>query len=76
MQELPVEDPGHMASADRQLHDWEDYITGKRLTDDTSSDDVRSLFLLHPSIPPSLLYLSRFSLSLLEPRTPLYASLE
>ncbi|SPO04084.1 uncharacterized protein DNG_06767 [Cephalotrichum gorgonifer] len=42
MEELPVEDPGHMASAERQLRDWEGFITGKKLTDDTSSDTMIS----------------------------------
>lgn len=42
MEELPVEDPAHMASADRQLHDWENYIMGKRLTDETSGGNVRT----------------------------------
>lgn len=40
MEELPVEDPAHMATAERQLHDWENFIRGKKLTDDTSGEDV------------------------------------
>lgn len=54
MEELPVEDPAHMATAERQLHDWESYIVGKKLTDDSSAGHVCSL-------PPSL---SRASLPL------------
>lgn len=48
MEELPVEDPGHMASANRQLHDWERFIMGKRLTDETSGGNVRLPF---PPLP-------------------------
>ena len=40
MEELPVEHPAHMATAERQLHDWEEYITGKKLTNETSGEDV------------------------------------
>ena len=40
MEELPVDDPGHMASAERQLRDWEQFILGKILTNDISSEEV------------------------------------
>lgn len=40
MQELPIDDPGHMAAADRQLQDWEDFIVGKKLTNDTSDENA------------------------------------
>ena len=40
MEELPVEDPAHMATAERQLHDWENFVRGKKLTDETSGEDV------------------------------------
>lgn len=42
MEELPVEDPAHMATAERQLHDWSDFIRGKKLTDEESGEHVRS----------------------------------
>lgn len=53
MEELPVEDPAHMATADRQLHDWDDFIRGKKLTDDESGE--------HVCLPPSLSSLALYA---------------
>lgn len=50
-----------MASADRQLHDWEDYIMGKRLTDETSGEDVRPPEL---PFPPQSLWLTKGAVEL------------
>lgn len=50
MEELPVEDL-HMATAERQLHDWERFIMGKKLTDDMSNNEVWPRFPIAHASP-------------------------